>query len=202
MTKVKGKAVDDSGQYDLDNQPETDEDEYIDRPPLSHMTKEERDKYIYDLWRKCIRKSMGAAMILDQFTNLNTKIAVFGRAHFKEKIKENLIKTTSIPSPIIIMPQSKFKLGWNIVIILLLLYTSTVVPYRVAFIDESSTAFKIFEYGIDGLFMLDIIVNFLSAIEIDDMIIETRPKKIAIAYIRFWFLFDLLATFPTQVFET
>lgn len=95
------------------------------------------------------------------------------------------------------MPQSRFKLGWNIVIILLLLYTSTVVPYRVAFVDVSSEAFKVFEYGIDGLFMLDIIVNFLSAIELDDMIIETRPKEIALNYVKFWFLFDLLATFPT-----
>lgn len=83
-----------------------------------------------------------------------------------------------------------------------MLYTSTVVPYRVAFVDVSSEAFKIFEYGIDALFMLDIIVNFLSAVELDDMIIETRPKKIALIYLRFWFLFDLLATFPTQVFES
>jgi hypothetical protein len=74
------------------------------------------------------------------------------------------------------MPSSKIKLSWNIIIILLLLYTSTVVPYRVAFVDVSSEAFTIFEYGIDGLFMLDIIINFLSAVDLDDMVIETRPK--------------------------
>lgn len=104
ITKVRNKEDDSMLQYDIDHQPETDEEDYIDRPPLSNMTVEERDKYIYELWRKCIRKSMGAAMVLSQFTNLNTKITVFGRAHFKEKIKENQVKTTSIPHPLIIMP--------------------------------------------------------------------------------------------------
>ena len=64
------------------------------------------------------------------------------------------------------MPNTKFKIVWNLIIVVLLLYTATYVPYRVSFIDgESSLAFKIFENTIDGLFFCDIIVNFLSAIE-------------------------------------
>ena len=39
------------------------------------------------------------------------------------------------PAWYIIMPEDKFKTIWNITVILLLLYTSTVVPFQVAFID-------------------------------------------------------------------
>lgn len=61
------------------------------------------------------------------------------------------------------MPDSKFKTFWNITVILLLLYTSTVVPFQVAFIDVDSDFSRIINYMIDLLFAMDIIVNFFSA---------------------------------------
>jgi hypothetical protein len=54
----------DLDQYDLDNQPETDEEEYIDRPSVSNMTAKQKEVYVKELWKKCIRKSMGAALVL------------------------------------------------------------------------------------------------------------------------------------------
>ena len=63
------------------------------------------------------------------------------------------------------MPDSKFKTFWNITIILLLGYTSTVVPFQVAFVDEDSTFATFVNYLVDILFGVDIIVNFFSAYE-------------------------------------
>ena len=36
----------------------------------------------------------------------------------------------------VIMPDSKFKNIWNIIIIFYMLYTSSILPYRVCFVEE------------------------------------------------------------------
>ncbi len=96
------------------------------------------------------------------------------------------------------MPQSKFKLAWNIIIILLLLYTATYMPYRICFIDDASTGLLLgWEYLADVLFFLDIFINFISALELPDGTIDPRLKSIARAYVKSWFFLDLCATFPT-----
>ena len=65
----------------------------------------------------------------------------------------------------LIMPDSKFKLVWNILVILLLLYTAIFVPFRIAFIKDDSVGMQFFEAMIDILFGVDIIVNFISVVE-------------------------------------
>jgi hypothetical protein len=42
------------------------------------------------------------------------------------------------PYPFVLMPESKIKTFWNILMSLLLIYTATFVPYRTAFIDEGT----------------------------------------------------------------
>jgi hypothetical protein len=80
----------------------------------------------------------------------------------------------------------------------LLLYTATYVPYRVAFVDgDSSFGYGIFEDMVDALFFIDIIVNFISAIENPDGTIETRMSHIVKSYIKSWFMLDIIATMPT-----
>ena len=106
------------------------------------------------------------------------------------------------PQWYIIMPNSKFKTLWNLIIILLLGYTSTVVPFQVAFVDTDSFATIIFNYTVDILFGIDIIINFFSAYELANAKNEVKLKTIAINYLTTWFTFDLIATFPTQVFTS
>jgi len=100
------------------------------------------------------------------------------------------------------MPDSKFKTFWNITVILLLLYTSTVVPFQVAFVDKDTNFAILVNYFVDILFGIDIIVNFFSAYETRNHRIEIRIKHIVREYLTGWFALDLLATFPTQIFLT
>jgi hypothetical protein len=60
---------------------------------------------------------------------------------------------------------------------------------------------KIFEYCLDGLFGIDILINFLSAFENPDGSLEPRISKIAMNYLKFWFLVDIFAVIPVQLFE-
>ena len=54
---------------------------------------------------------------------------------------------------------------------------------------------------IDIIFIMDLFINFITAYEKRDGLQETRIKKIAINYIRGWFIIDFLACIPVQLIE-
>ena len=98
----------------------------------------------------------------------------------------------------LIYPDDSFKAVWDSILTLLLLYTIIFVPYRIAFYssEDSDIEWEIAENIVNGLFALDIFVNFFSAyFNIDDKLI-TEKKKIAFNYITSWFLLDSLAILP------
>ena len=47
----------------------------------------------------------------------------------------------------------------------LLLYTATLVPFKIAFMQTDELGVEIFEATVDALFAIDIFVNFISATE-------------------------------------
>lgn len=100
------------------------------------------------------------------------------------------------PLPIILMPENKLKMAWNLVTLALLLYTATFVPYRTSFIEKAPPGLAVWEWIVDTLFCVDIFINFISAYENSDKNIEVRMKVIAKSYITSWFFFDLAAVFP------
>ena len=53
----------------------------------------------------------------------------------------------------------------------------------------------ILESTIDAFFATDIILNFLTAYSVDGILV-TRPKLIALRYLKGFFLNDLIATIP------
>ena len=101
-------------------------------------------------------------MIKQQFDYLNKKIYLFGTYH-REKEEEEIK-----PAWYVIMPSSKLKTVWNLIMLILLLYTAVIVPYRVAFIDFPSTFMFYLEIFIDILFIGDLFINFFSATELGD----------------------------------
>ena len=47
----------------------------------------------------------------------------------------------------------------------MLIYTALYMPYKVAFLDDVSVASSTIDWLVDSLFMVDILINFLSAYE-------------------------------------
>lgn len=131
-------------------------------------------------------------MIINRFGDLNRRIYLYGTSKKLELKKDEEIQ----PLPFIIMPDSRFKINWNMVIIILLLYTATFVPYRTAFIDDASGGLAGFEWLVDILFMIDLFVNFISAYEDGDKNTEVRLRHIVKNYIKSWFLLDVIACIP------
>lgn len=96
------------------------------------------------------------------------------------------------------MPESGFKKVWDVIILIILLYTATYAPFKVAFMSgETSSFIIIFESLVDVLFILDIIVMFFTPFERNDGSLECRHKKIAKNYIFGALLVDIIASFPT-----
>ena len=77
--------------------------------------------------------------------------------------------------------------------ITLLLFTAIYIPYRVSFLDKVSTGWLVVEYLVDILFFTDIPINFLSAYMDNEKNLVTEKKKIAINYLKGWFIIDAIA---------
>lgn len=97
----------------------------------------------------------------------------------------------------LIHPQGRFRQIWNPLLILALTYTATLMPYRLAFADDELTSgWSIADYLVDGLFALDIVVNFRSMRVLADGSLETRQRELARHYLKSWFVVDLVSCIP------
>eukprot|EP01084_Bolivina_argentea_P118737 210621_1 len=97
-------------------------------------------------------------------------------------------------------PYCKFKIIWSFFVVLILLFTSIQIPYFLAF-DLSvniETGMGIVVLIMDILLCIDILITFRTAFydEYDPLLLITCPVAIASQYVKFWFWFDLITSFP------
>lgn len=59
---------------------------------------------------------------------------------------------------------NKYKLFWDMFIMLILVFISLAVPYRLAFIEVEPPGWLAAYWIIDGCFLLDIIMTFFTTI--------------------------------------
>eukprot|EP00941_MAST-03F_sp_MAST-3F-sp1_P005315 g5315.t1 len=96
-----------------------------------------------------------------------------------------------------INPDEPWKQGWDIILMMAIMYSVIVVPYRLAFSDEASGFTEVLENLIDLFFFFDIILNFLTAYEdADTRTLEWSLSKIRNNYLKTWFTIDFLSTIP------
>ena len=110
------------------------------------------------------------------------------------------------------LPESRLRMCWDFTAILLIVFIALSLPYRLAFDtapangNASSVSaeevggvsdWAVVDFVIDIFFIMDILLNFRTAY-VDSVtgLLVTRADQIAIAYIRSWFLLDVIASFP------
>lgn len=77
------------------------------------------------------------------------------------------IRATNMPKWYIVMPNSIFYMVWQLVIVILLFYFATYIPFEIAFLNPAETYWRAaIDYSIDFIFFLDIVINFFTAYEI------------------------------------
>ena len=101
------------------------------------------------------------------------------------------------------MPNWAFKKFWSAIIQIILIYTAIYVPFKLSFIPPGDDVpfWDTFDTIVDILFITDLFVNFISAFEKRDGTYESRPKMIAIAYLKSWFIVDFIACIPVDIFQ-
>ena len=161
------------------------------------LKKEKQLHRVLYLWRKVYQRSRGGARLIQVFYNLHKRILLFGTT--KNLLGQHVYAQNQMfgKRNCLLMPDDSFKTFWNIIIIVLLLYTALFVPFKIAFIETNSIGMVAIEYIVDIIFALDIFVNFISATEdtLNNTII-VKHKEIAKNYIKSWFILDLIACFP------
>ena len=95
-------------------------------------------------------------------------------------------------------PSSTFNGLWDMWVVLLCLYTAIAVPFRIGFqIDlcpEDSLWW--FELLVDTIFVVDIVLQFRTGVEIESGVISMDACVVACAYLKGWFFIDLLSVLP------
>jgi hypothetical protein len=96
-------------------------------------------------------------------------------------------------------PESTSKQCWDFFCMLLLLYCSFSVPYGIAFSENTSdgpmSAMDGFALAIDVIFMIDISLTFVTAVDIEGFYVRDL-RTIASHYTRTWFAADFAGSFP------
>lgn len=110
----------------------------------------------------------------------------------------------------IVHPYAIKRLSWDLVMFMLLVYSTVSIPVFLSFFDDETCSpyfldqmfWFYVDFAVDALFIVDIVVSFRTAIirrQHGDMWILTRPLNIAKRYIRGFFLVDLIASFPFEL---
>eukprot|EP00193_Tetraselmis_chui_P018914 CAMPEP_0177781732 /NCGR_PEP_ID=MMETSP0491_2-20121128/18034_1 /TAXON_ID=63592 /ORGANISM="Tetraselmis chuii, Strain PLY429" /LENGTH=346 /DNA_ID=CAMNT_0019301871 /DNA_START=270 /DNA_END=1307 /DNA_ORIENTATION=- len=113
----------------------------------------------------------------------------------------------------VIHPLSKFRNYWDFIVILLVIYTSLVLPVRTAFlwaeeeavtdtgeIDSSMDGWTVMDLVIDFTFLFDVILNFNTGfIREPDFVAILSRKRIAMQYCKGWFVFDVVSSVPLDL---
>lgn len=98
----------------------------------------------------------------------------------------------SIP---IFRPYESWRMIWDILLILLILYTAFSVPFRLSWDIRDSIAIIVIDRTIDFAFLADIMINFNTAFERGTELVLDR-RQIIPHYFKGWFLLDFVSSFP------
>jgi len=97
----------------------------------------------------------------------------------------------------LIDPNGIIKIQWDLLIGLIIIYSLITIPFRIGFevnVDEST---RNFEYSIDVLFFIDLLLNFTTSYvdPMSERLVLDRAKIVTM-YMKFWFWIDIMSTIP------
>ena len=101
---------------------------------------------------------------------------------------------------IILPEESAWKLRWDLLVLMLILYSAAAVPVRVCFNADAVGFLWCFEVTMSFLFLADVVLNFRTAFFLDGAWV-TSPRWIADRYLRGWFWIDAPSSLPLELID-
>lgn len=100
----------------------------------------------------------------------------------------------------ILLPDNPFKRSFDVLIALIIIYSSIVLPYKIAFVDNDIPSDVVVDNIFNAIMVIDIILNFFTAyVDNDDNIIKNR-RKVIVTYLKSWFIIDFVSVIPINYF--
>lgn len=97
-------------------------------------------------------------------------------------------------------PDNIFLVFWNTIQMIFIFYNLTFLPYLLVF-QIDTPLYNFIDDFIDLLFLIDILLNFNTTYPLENgQGFESSRLKIALRYIKSYFFFDLISTFPFRFF--
>ena len=165
---------------------------------FSTLKRSRKIQRVVFLWRKAFARSLVGARLVQACHGMHQGLLKMGSTKNLFGSKQHLVDMRELKKKrrCLLLPADKFKTFWTIVIVVLLVYTAIFVPYKIAFIEEAGAFLEGMEATVDILFGVDIVVNFISAVEDSSGKLIIDHKTIAKNYMSGWFWLDFLACFP------
>ncbi|XP_050370791.1 potassium channel KAT3-like [Argentina anserina] len=99
----------------------------------------------------------------------------------------------------IISPYNPRYRAWEMLLIVLVIYSAWICPFEFAFLTYKQDALFIIDNIVNGFFAIDIFLTFFVAyLDNQSYLLVDNPKKIAMRYLSTWFIFDVCSTAPFQ----
>lgn len=103
----------------------------------------------------------------------------------------------------IISQSNALKMGWDLLILLVLIFISISVPYRITFIEKDSKGWVTVYTIMDVCFGIDILLTFNTSYADIKLAKEIYDrKKIALNYVKGWLIIDIISVIPFDAFLT
>jgi hypothetical protein len=124
------------------------------------------------------------------------------------KVQAQLIVNQKDPGLWRINPKGRFRMTWDLALVLpLLVYLAVVMPFRLSFNNEPPFGTPVYwiEFAIDLVFIGDITLNFFTGFFLTEdegsKLIEYDRVLIARRYFRTWFWLDVASGIPFSLLE-
>eukprot|EP01083_Nonionella_stella_P209235 758655_1 len=160
------------------------------------------------------KKPSMAAHFLKKLGRTTAKLSRVGGETASNLVRQALLSTrTSNVNPTelvgrfdvhkrrMMMPFGKIRQRLDFLVVFAILYMSLVVPFRLAFDLPHGTVEYVIDRIIDIIFIVDLVANFNTVLETEyEDMYDSNRKRIALRYIRTWFIIDFVSSVPFDLF--
>eukprot|EP01050_Picozoa_sp_SAG11_P002219 SAG11_NODE_108_length_16386_cov_20.828329_13_plen_359_part_00 len=126
-----------------------------------------------------------------------------GLKELEDKERMRIIQLQTMTSMNMLSPEAGFRSKWDIVQVFMLAYIGAAVPYRIGFSDPVVLWSSVFwvDLVMDLYFIVDLFLNFRTAIRTGDGELVFQPTAVAKIYLTSWFPVDFLSCLPLNYIE-
>lgn len=101
----------------------------------------------------------------------------------------------------VILPFSRFRRMWDVLTLVLVMYTAIALPLLIAFSEseQSPIGLRVVDVFTDLVFVTDVLINFNTAYVTKDAVLEINKPAIARHYAYTWAPVDILGSIPWEI---